>query len=34
MGEHFAENRDIVFFWKLPGKRAWDILLKRMLERT
>ena len=23
-----------VFFWKLPGKRGWGVLLERTLERT
>ena len=32
--ECFAENRHVVFFWKLPGKRACDVLLEQMLERT
>jgi hypothetical protein len=30
----FAENRHVVFFWKQPGKRAWDVLLEQMLQRT
>jgi hypothetical protein len=30
----FAENRSMVFFWKLTGKRACDILLDQTLERT
>jgi hypothetical protein len=30
----FAENRHMVFFWKLPGKRACDVLLEWILERT
>jgi hypothetical protein len=30
----FAESRHSVFFWKLPGKGAYDVLLERMLERT
>ena len=29
-----AENRHVVFFWKLPGKRSCDVLLEWMLERT
>jgi hypothetical protein len=24
----------MVLFWKLPGKKAWDVLLEQMLERT
>ena len=34
MGEYFAENRHMVVFWELPGKKACDILLEWMLERT
>ena len=34
MGGCFAENRHMVFFWKLPGKRACGVLLEQMLERT
>ena len=30
----FGENRLMVFFWKLPGKRACDVLLKHTIERT
>jgi hypothetical protein len=30
----FAENRHVVLFWKLPGKRECDILLEWMFERT
>ena len=30
----FAENRHMVFFWKLPGERAFDVLLEWILERT
>ena len=30
----FAENQHMVFFWKLPGKRACDVLLEGMLKRT
>ena len=30
----FAENRHVVFFWKLPGERARDGMLDRMLART
>ena len=33
-GGYFAENRHMVFFWKLPGKRACDVLLEWTLERT
>lgn len=29
MRKCFAENRHIVFFWKLPGKKALDVLLGR-----
>ena len=29
----FAENRHVVFFWKLPRKRTWNALLEWMLER-
>jgi hypothetical protein len=34
MGEYFDENRYVVFFWKLWGNGAYDILLEWMLERT
>jgi hypothetical protein len=34
VGGCFAENRHVVFFWKLPGKGACDVLLEWMLERT
>lgn len=30
----FAENRHVMFLWKLPGERACDVLLEWMLERT
>jgi hypothetical protein len=30
----FAENRHMVFFWKLPGKGACDVLLEQTLSRT
>ena len=30
----FAENRHVVYFWKLPGKRACDVLFEKTLERT
>ena len=30
----FAENRHVVFFWKLSGERACDVLLEQMLERA
>jgi hypothetical protein len=30
----FIENSHVVFFWRQPGKRACDVLLERMLERT
>jgi hypothetical protein len=29
----FAENRHVVFFWKLPGERESNVLLERTLER-
>jgi len=29
----FVENRHVMFFWKLPGKRACDILLNRHSRR-
>jgi hypothetical protein len=29
----FVENSHMVFFWKLPGKRACDVLLVQTLER-
>ena len=31
MGRCFAENRHMVFIWKLPGKRACDVLLEQDL---
>ena len=34
MGAYFAESRHVMFFWKLPGKRACDVLLEQMLERA
>ena len=34
MGGCFAENRHVVFFWKLPGKMTCNVLLERMLKRT
>jgi hypothetical protein len=34
VGGCFAENRHVVFFWKLPGKRACTVLLERTLART
>ena len=34
MGGRFAENRHVVFFWKLPGKGACGVLPEQMLERT
>jgi hypothetical protein len=34
MRECFAEIRHAVFFWKLPGERACDVLLEWTLERT
>jgi hypothetical protein len=30
----FAENRHTVFFWKMSGKRACDVLLEWTLKRT
>lgn len=32
MSGYFAESRHVVFLWKLPGKRACDILLEFILE--
>jgi hypothetical protein len=32
--ECFVEKRHMVYFWKLPGKRACDDLLEEMPERT
>jgi hypothetical protein len=34
MGGRFVENRHVVFFWKVPGKGACDVLLEWTLERT
>ena len=34
MGGCFVENRHMVFFWKLPRKRAHDTLLDWTLERA
>jgi len=34
VGGCFAENRHTVFFWKLTGKGACDVLLEQMLERA
>lgn len=34
VGRGFVENIHVEFFWKLPGKRACDVLLERRLERT
>lgn len=34
MGGCFAENRHVAFFSKLPGKKAYGVLLKWPLERT
>jgi hypothetical protein len=34
MGGCFVKNKHMVPFWKLPGERACDVLLERMLERT
>jgi hypothetical protein len=33
-GRRFAENRYVVFFWQLLGKRACDIFIEWMLEST
>jgi hypothetical protein len=33
-GRMFAENRHMVLLWKLPGKRACDVLLEWTPERT
>ena len=33
-GRCFADNRHIIFFLKLPGNRAGDVLLEWMLEKT
>ena len=30
----FAENRHLVFSWKLPGERACDVWLEGMFKRT
>jgi hypothetical protein len=32
MGGCSAENRHVVFSWKLPGKRICDVLLEQMRE--
>lgn len=32
-GVYFAKNRHVVFFWKQTGKRAYDVLLERTVER-
>jgi hypothetical protein len=34
VGECFAENRHMVFFWKLSEKGACDVLLERTLKKT
>ena len=34
MGGCFAENRHMVFFWKLSEKGACDVLLERTLKKT
>jgi hypothetical protein len=34
VGGIFAENRHVVFSWKLSGERSCDVLLAWMLERT
>jgi len=34
VGGYFADNRHVVFFWKLPGKEASEVLLEQMLKRT
>lgn len=31
---YFDENRHVVFFWKLPRKRACDVLIQQTPERT
>lgn len=33
-GGWFAQNRPVMFFWKLPGQRSCDVLLEWMLDRT
>ena len=30
----FAENRYMVYFWKLSGERACNVLLEQTFERT
>jgi hypothetical protein len=34
VGGCFAKNRHVVVFFRQPGKRACDVLLELMLERT
>ena len=34
VGRYLAENRYMVFFWKIPGKRTCDIFLEWMLKRS
>lgn len=34
VGRGFVESIHVEFFWKLPGKRACDVLLEQRLERT
>lgn len=34
MGGSFAKDRQVVFFWKLPGIGAHGVLLAWLLERT
>ena len=34
MRQCFAENRQTVFFWKLPRKEVCDVLPEQTLERT
>jgi hypothetical protein len=31
LGGYFAENRKVIFFWKLPEKRVCDVLLEQKL---
>lgn len=33
-GGYFAEIRHGVFFWKLPGKTAYDVLVQLILEKA
>ena len=34
MGGCFPENRQVVLFWKQPGKRPCDVFLEQILERS